>query len=171
MREIYVCSDHHFGHANIIRYANRPMADVIEMNEALIERHNKVVKPSDIVYFLGDVTFNKECLYKVMPRLMGKKRLILGNHDNLNMSDYTKFFEKIMGARNFKFDGIRYELTHYPIIVNDSPPAGFNLVSVHGHIHDQIVPNSRRHINVCVEHTNYTPLHIDEIRNKTKHLR
>ena len=44
----------HFSHDNIIRLAGRPFADVNEMNEALVERWNAKVRPTDVVYHLGD---------------------------------------------------------------------------------------------------------------------
>lgn len=38
MSKLFFTSDHHFGHANIIKFCNRPFKDVDEMNEVLIER-------------------------------------------------------------------------------------------------------------------------------------
>ena len=52
MSQLFFTSDHHFGHANIIKFCNRPFKDVQEMNETLIERWNKKVKPKDHVYHL-----------------------------------------------------------------------------------------------------------------------
>jgi calcineurin-like phosphoesterase family protein len=49
MKNIFVVSDHHFGHANICKFLNddgtkvRPWNDVDEMDEVLIQNHNKVV--------------------------------------------------------------------------------------------------------------------------------
>ena len=48
-------SDPHFGHANIIRFCDRPFDDVQAMNDALVHRWNAVVQPEDTVYVLGDV--------------------------------------------------------------------------------------------------------------------
>ena len=47
---VWFVSDTHFDHENIIKYCNRPFADVNEMNETLIKNWNNVVKPNDIVF-------------------------------------------------------------------------------------------------------------------------
>lgn len=50
----YYISDLHIGHANAIKFDNRPFADVNEMNNAIMENWNSRVKPNDTVYILGD---------------------------------------------------------------------------------------------------------------------
>jgi calcineurin-like phosphoesterase family protein len=34
--KVYILSDLHLGHGNVIRYCNRPFADVTKMNMALL---------------------------------------------------------------------------------------------------------------------------------------
>jgi calcineurin-like phosphoesterase family protein len=58
---IFLTSDHHFGHERMCSFLRpngkkvRPWSCAAEMDEALIERWNAVVKPGDKVYHLGDV--------------------------------------------------------------------------------------------------------------------
>jgi calcineurin-like phosphoesterase family protein len=49
---IWIISDTHFGHNNIINYCDRPFSNVKEMNEAIIDNWNSVVKQNDLVYHL-----------------------------------------------------------------------------------------------------------------------
>jgi calcineurin-like phosphoesterase family protein len=38
MTNIWFTADHHFGHANIIGFCNRPFSDVMEMDAELMRR-------------------------------------------------------------------------------------------------------------------------------------
>ncbi len=96
---IWLISDTHFGHENIIGYCGRPFANAAEMDEAMVERWNAAVKPSDKVYHLGDVTMKKQGL-AVVRSLHGRKRLIRGNHDIFDTKDYLAAgFQEILGVR------------------------------------------------------------------------
>lgn len=46
--KIYVTSDTHFNHENIIKYCKRPYENANKMNESLIKNWNKVVKKEDL---------------------------------------------------------------------------------------------------------------------------
>ncbi|MCF6303155.1 MAG: metallophosphoesterase, partial [Devosiaceae bacterium] len=75
MSKIWFTADTHFGHQNIIKYSNRPFADVKEMDAALIENWNARVKKGDIVYHLGDVGLcAPEKLRKILDSLHGHIR-------------------------------------------------------------------------------------------------
>lgn len=189
---IFFVSDHHFGHANILKFKRldgvtpvRSFSSVEEMNEHMIQQHNKVVGDDDDVYFGGDVTFDSQTFHRVMPRLKGKKRLILGNHDHLRMDEYYRYFENIKVSRLFngkedrlkKFfrpDDKPFLLTHYPIHIASEKPNRVN--NVHGHIHEKqittevqidtdliITTCDRRYLNISVENLNYTPISIEDI--------
>lgn len=141
---------------------------VQEMNETIIQRWNEVVRPGDKVYHLGDVFMGpKEWFTSMWPRLMGSKRLIVGNHDDIKFLAGGGFFQKVQMWR--RFDEFGLLLTHVP--VHESSLLRFrhqtnnleSLKCVHGHIHEKASPKGL-YQNVCVERNNYYPINIDEIR-------
>ncbi len=93
MSQIFFTSDHHFGHANIIKFCERPFKDVKEMNETLIRRWNEKVKPEDEVYHIGDFAMTKdnELVSNILDRLNGTKYLIVGNHEGAALNNRKKF--------------------------------------------------------------------------------
>jgi len=169
MKDIFVISDTHFNHANILKFLkadgsrSRPeFKNVEEMNEVIIDNWNKTIKPDDIIYHLGDFTFGgAHNIAKIAPRLNGRKRIILGNHD-YDAADFVGHFDKITSWRVFsKKDTFRktVALCHYPLHWSACDRADIN---IHGHLHYQTV-DDHRYVNVCVEHTNYKPVSIEEI--------
>ena len=164
MSDIWVVSDTHFGHNNILKFKGddgeliRPGFESAEdMNEQMIECWNSVVKDGDIVYHLGDVYFGE--LGQCLNRCRGRKRLILGNHDDGKDSELQRSFGKIMMWRMFPEFGLL--LTHVP--VHESSLGIKAHKNVHGHIHQRKLPDDR-YINVSVEVINYTPVNIDSLR-------
>ena len=81
---IYVASDLHLEHENIIDYCDRPFETVDEMNETLVENWNTVVSPEDTVLYLGDlVPFERQdhVVLDWLEKLHGEIIFIRGNHD------------------------------------------------------------------------------------------
>jgi calcineurin-like phosphoesterase family protein len=78
---IYFTSDTHFYHTNTLRYCGRPFFTRQQCDEAMIARWNSIVKPEDTVYHLGDVAMHIKPMARILPRLNGRKILIVGNHD------------------------------------------------------------------------------------------
>lgn len=163
--DVWVWSDIHFGHNNIIKYTapHRPFASKEEMNEALIANYLKVVKPGDTVIWGGDIGFMSEGLINNILSIMhGYNIWIVGNHDmHRDGTPYKLHFQerhlcKVVDIK--EPDGFQYQLlfTHYPL---DKVPPGCQ--NVHGHIH-QNVANSWN-INICVEHTNCAPLNLRDV--------
>jgi calcineurin-like phosphoesterase family protein len=173
----FVISDHHLGHTNSWEKFKledgsplRPFSSNEEMNETMIERHNAKVKEQDTVYFLGDVVINKKYL-ELVKRMNGRKILIRGNHDIFGDElYYDAGFEQIHGVRVFVD---KFILSHIPLHP-DCVTERFR-VNVHGHLHanqvmswqiideDPVYKPDPRYLCVCVEQTNFTPLHFDEV--------
>lgn len=169
-RDIWVTSDTHFNHENILKFTDsdgnkvRPFTSVNEMNETLVDNWNSVVKPGDKVYHLGDVFFGSKDEFKTMwPRLNGSKRLIVGNHDDVKFLSSGGFFQKVSMWRFFMEHGVL--LTHVPVhpsTIAEKRFRGEPLVNVHGHIHSNPSPEGPYRC-VCVEQTGYTPVNIEEL--------
>lgn len=163
MSNIWFTSDHHFDHANILKFtgdAGQPIRPgfccVNEMNERMIDNWNRVVKPGDHVWHLGDFAMgNHTVAERIIKRLHGRKRLCVGNHDNVK--EVAPFFEKVVLWRIFKEHN--FTCSHIPLLPSQLRKTAFN---VHGHIHQNLMKEAC-YINVCVEHTNYTPIHLDEV--------
>lgn len=104
MPKTWLYSDPHFFHEGICKFTNydgskvRPWDDAEEMSEQMIQWYNELVSPEDRVYILGDVAFNRKNLDRSLPRLMGRKILIRGNHDEDKLSYYSQYFEDIRGV-------------------------------------------------------------------------
>lgn len=176
----FFISDTHFGHKGMVEFLRsdgeklRPWETIEEHDEAIIENWNKVVRPQDRVYHLGDVVINRRCL-PILFRLNGRKKLIRGNHDIFKMSDYAPYFEDLYGVYVLK-DMILSHIPLHPDCVTER----FRH-NVHGHLHSNVVMKTHhwdndshdksreqdhRYLSVCCEHINYTPISIEEVRSR-----
>lgn len=157
--EVFLISDHHFGHSNIIKYENRPFSDVDEMTEHMITKWNETVRKGDKVFVLGDFSFyGKEKTSEILFRLNGIKYLVKGNHDRRRSNrwwleaGFDKVYDEAILYHNF------FILSHEPQYTNNSMP----YVNIHGHIHSKKITGARN-INVSVEVRDYTPVSFDKI--------
>lgn len=167
MATIWLISDTHFGHANILRFCRydgtllRPgFSTVEEMDDYMVEKWNSVVKAQDHIYHLGDVVMDVRHL-PIMCRLNGHKRLVLGNHDDPHMRLYAPYFEKIFSMR--RLDNLL--LTHVPV-----HPESLDkklLANVHGHVHNNVPQGhfGQKYYNVSVEMLDdYTPITLEDLK-------
>lgn len=171
-KDIWFISDYHLFHDNILKFNNpanghliRPFKTIWEMHEHIIEKHNSIVKPDDIVYNLGDVFFgnyhkNKENIIEILKQLNGKHNLIIGNHDNVKNIIDLKFFNEILFWKKFYSNNLI--ASHVPL--RDET---FNekYINIHGHTHELGSPLGRFK-SVCVEIINYLPKNIEELMEK-----
>lgn len=175
---IFFISDTHFGHEKCCTVFKRkdgsplrPFANAQEMDEEMVRRWNEVVREQDKVYHLGDVVINKKYL-NVLGRLNGSKRLIRGNHDIFKTKEYMEYFKEVYGVRVLE-DMV---LSHVPLHP-DSITERWN-VNIHGHLHanEVMARDFEREVDypdplymtVCVEHTDYRPIELSELRERIK---
>lgn len=176
-KDIWFVSDTHFSHSKCWEVFKRddgtplrPFKSTEEMDETLIANWNSVVKESDKVYHLGDVAI-KDTGLKALERCNGHKRLVRGNHDIYPTKVYLKYFEEIYGIRVLE----NIAFTHVPIAAECINKRW--LGNAHGHLHANVMKCGdnygnlvvdTRYVNLCVEHTAYTPLHLDEVIKRFK---
>lgn len=165
--KIFVVSDTHFSHSNIIYLTKRPFSSVSDMDTQMIENWNSVVKNDDMVIFLGDFCLgNKESIKYFANKLNGHKIMIAGNHDRGKQSyigngfqDYKKYFIYPKEVSGFKHDIL---FMHKPI---ENLPQ--DTVQIHGHIHNAMLDsnmyNIKNYFNVSVENIGYTPIELNKI--------
>lgn len=178
-RDIWLSSDLHLFHNNILNFKDkagnkiRNFDNVTQMNEYILEMHNSVVKPGDIYYCLGDVVLgDKEDFKKLWPKFNGKKRLIVGNHDDIKFLSCGNFFQKVSMWRMFPEFGLM--LSHVPLHTESLrrhvdksksyEDGSIILKNIHGHTHQNGSPTGP-YQSVCLEMIqDYKPVNIEELR-------
>ncbi len=173
----WLYADPHFFHEGVCRFtrhdgsALRPWNDADSMSEDMIAWYNEMVHPQDRVYILGDLAMNRKALERSLPRLMGRKVLVKGNHDMDKLSYYSQYFDDIRAYVVKK----GFILSHIPIHPGSM---GRWAINIHGHLHYNQVgadfyddPKSAgkpdpRYVCVSVEHTDYRPILLDEVLKK-----
>lgn len=115
MAQKFYIGDTHFGHANVIKYDERPFKSVEEMDEDIIANWNSRVANGDLVYILGDLSwYGEEKTVEILNRLNGSKILIRGNHDDIG-TNAKKCFAKVCDYLEVKDGDTRVILSHYPM--------------------------------------------------------
>lgn len=135
MTDIFLTSDQHFGHERIIALSKRPFASAADMDEALIEAWNAVVRHGDEVWCLGDFSMGRpEYTNGILRKLHGRKRLVLGNHDRVTGVEWSHVQE----SAEFKAAGRKFFAFHYP--VRDWPGKWSGTLHAYGHVHGNLLP-------------------------------
>lgn len=180
--KLWLISDTHFGHKNIVKFQERP-----ETHEVLMLSHwIDCVAEDDQILHLGDVFMgskgNAPRWAKVLARMPGEKFVMLGNHD-------PRGDDKIWGIAGFEivspFIHDRVAFTHEPIGTKWSP-GGFHLddwdVNIHGHVHkgvfgskdpkyDGVPLEGKGYINLCVEDTELAPVRLGNLLPRIEKLK
>ncbi len=162
---VFVTSDLHLDHTNIIQYCNRPFSDTRHMNQILVENWNATVGHDDLVYFLGDMSYGMKARSADfwLEKLHGNVIFIRGNHDRLEkVKAYNSFF--------LDYEGVEFYMAHTP----RGAPRHWQGWIIHGHKHNNqpleypFFNRENRTINVSVELTGYRPVNLDGIVEKIK---
>lgn len=154
--KFFTIADLHLGHEAIITYCDRPFSSVEEMNEALVRNWNNTVGKNDVVFVCGDVALKKSICKEMIPRLNGRKILIMGNHDQGS----TQFYRDCGFAEVSRYPIVIkgfYIFSHAPLQMMHTAP----FFNYYGHVHnDPMYVDTENSKCISAERINYTPLEI-----------
>ena len=179
---VYITSDTHFGHKNIVRGttnwrtqdgeipidSTRDFQTIEQMNERLIDGINHHVGQDDTLIMLGDVSFGGfDNIGIFLERLVCHNiHLILGNHDHHIDRNYDFVQKRFLSVQHYlelKINDRDFVLCHYPLQSWHGMNKG--VIHLHGHVH---LPENRKFGNgkkmdVGVDGNGMDPYSIDEI--------
>ena len=186
MSTTWFTADPHFGHANIIKYCQRPFLSdrevelaksdprgkwqvspgtVARHDQALIDSINDRVQPRDQFWILGDFCWGDDAAAKsYLDRMVCKNvNFVWGNHDKRSIRG---FFKRTMDQGMIKVRGQKIWLNHYPMRSWDGRFHGS--WQLYGHVHDRMSEEDRKTPSlltrdVGVDACNYRPISFDEI--------
>lgn len=172
---IWISSDTHFSHKNILQYCNRPFSSVEEMDETIINRYNEHILSNDTFYFLGDFVFSRrgkvEDVYSYAERLNCKKiHFVLGNHDKL----IRKHRDQLLRDRVFlSIEDVIYLRDTSPSIFMSHyahkvwPSSHYGVYHLYGHSHNNLPddPNSFS-FDVGVDTNDFYPYSLPSVVDK-----
>lgn len=152
---VFITADHHFGHEKIIKCAGRPFNTVDEMNKELIERWNKVVKPTDLVYYLGDFTLDAYP-YKYLRQLNGH---VLFLDCSFHHDRWQRKYKNLLPAIYYlKYKKHKFVLSHFPLL--EWQGKYHDVKHLHGHSHGNVIYNKVA-FDVGVDCWNFYPVNIE----------
>lgn len=167
---VYFTSDLHFNHDREFIWKARGFSSVQEMNNAIVERWNSVVKKSDVVWVLGDLMLMDDTGgMRLLNQLNGEIHVVRGNHDTDNrikLYNSCPNIVEVVGAAYFKWDKKHFYLSHYPTITQTMPDfIGQSLLNLYGHTHQKTpfwhdIPYM---YNVGMDAHDCTPVSIEQI--------
>lgn len=179
MREIFFTSDLHLCHDRSFLYEPRGFTSIDEMNEAIVERWNSVVKPVDIVWSLGDEMLNdNEKAIQYLKRLNGNIFFIWGNHttDNRKNLLFQELPNALGGwyAYQIKDGKWSFYLSHYPTKVGNHDEVKWSrLYCLCGHTHtpDKFLDIEDNCYHVEMDAHNCYPVNIEQIKEDLRQYR
>jgi calcineurin-like phosphoesterase family protein len=175
---VWFTSDLHLGHNYVAKLRGFTSTD--EHDQAILDNWDRVVRPDDQVWVLGDLTMsNPAQALQELRGLPGRKHLIAGNHDACHpmhrsahnrQRAYLATFESVQAFARRRILGREALLSHFPYSADHTTDARFmqyrlrdeGALLLHGHTHGP----ERRHgheIHVGLDAWGMTPVALHQI--------
>jgi calcineurin-like phosphoesterase family protein len=190
-QNLYFTSDTHYGHSNICsattKWENpegnvRQFSSLEEMNSTIINNINSVIKPSDILFHLGDWSFGGFDKIEEFRNQINCKNIhiITGNHDHHienNRGGCQLLFSSVNKYLNLNVKWNvgtplvmeqRFTLMHFPIASWDNMSRG--VIHLHGHVHlpKHLKLGEGRSLDVGVDGNDMKPYSLDGVMRLVK---
>jgi len=172
-KHVWVTSDTHFNHTNIIKYCNRPFSSVEEMNETLVNNWNEVVSQGDTVYHLGDFALGDKLLIpEILRCLNGHINFIMGNHDNLNIMEnllQNNYLKSVSWEEVIRVGKKTIIMNHFPFGSLPDSLSNRPIIQLYGHVHSTPdIPwiGLDNQYDVGVDNNNFTPINLYDLLQK-----
>ena len=151
----FFTADEHYGHANIIKYCNRPFTSVDEMDTEFIQRHNEMVGPKDVVIHAGDFTLSKKPFAEnYLRQLNGTHIFLKGSHDYWLKKSATVIWER-------DIEGFYVVVCHFAMRV--WPRSHYNSWQLYGHSHGKLPPIGKQW-DIGDDNNDFYPVSFNKIR-------
>lgn len=144
--KIWISSDFHLGHCNVLGYSKRPYKTVEENIEDVLNKINSKVTEKDFLIILGDNVWIGQAsrIYNFFRKIPTNKIILLyGNHDREKNYKQVIEDELILSAGRLEHLRIRKNgeeqevaLCHYPLLSWNGKARG--AIMLHGHCHGNI---------------------------------
>jgi calcineurin-like phosphoesterase family protein len=156
-QRVWLCSDLHFCHRNIVDYSDRPFTSLTQMNSSLLALLHKVPE-DEILILAGDVAMGDyEEAMAWLKKIQRRVILVVGNHDmsrgdgRYRYKQERNLFKAVVPFLFWEEPGMgRLALvTHYPITIPPSVHAGA-VINYHGHLHQKLLQRTAQihYVNV-----------------------
>jgi calcineurin-like phosphoesterase family protein len=181
-KNVFLTSDSHFFHENIIHFSHRPFNNVDEMNSVMIDNWNSKVPPDGLVFHLGDFAWGGYPKWReIREQLNGEIILIEGNHDRKNLTSTGKLlFSDVVQQMRICIENRPVWLNHFPFLCYSGTYRDFKGLEfqAYGHVHSgHYAGNSGKDSNrlsVCfptqydvgVDNNEFAPISWHELNEK-----
>jgi calcineurin-like phosphoesterase family protein len=160
--KIWLTTDTHFGHKQMLEYCGRPE----DFSEILLKNLLSTVKQDDILIHLGDICIGNDVMWhEKLMEIKGKHWLVKGNHDSKSNTWYLEHgWDMVCEQFSDRYFGKRILFSHKPVAWD-----GEYEINIHGHFHNS---NPNRHEQelvaikngyqklLAVEYTDYKPVEL-----------
>ena len=154
-------------------YEPRGFISIEEMNGAIVERWNEVVKKDDIIYNLGDFAMSDiQLSIPYIKALNGNIKWILGNHESEKkvsaICEANPNIQVVGWADMLKYGKKYFYLSHFPTLTSNTDDSHLwhRVINLHGHTHQKtnfLYPDNPFIYHIGVDSHNCYPVSIEEV--------